>query len=544
MKKNILVFLIMLFVSTSISFAQSETKQKGKITYKLKMAEAHHLLLGDKNYRAALNIYRELLTDFTNDAMINYRIGECYLALNSPELAVEYFQNARKLKDKPIVPELHYNLGIAYHKNLQLDLAIESLEKFKATAKKSVLNTYNVSKALNQVNYAKKMKEHPVNVEIEILSENINSRGADYAPSITADGKTMIFTSRRSDTKGGGIDKAGDYKYFEDIYLSTWDSTLNNWGKAYPIEGNINTEGHDASLSISPDGNEIYIYRNDGSIYIGDIFVSKKRETSGKWSTPKPLDKTINTSYYESSASLSADGNKLFFVSERKEKKTGAQGKGDIYVVEKISKSQWGEPKNLGPIINTPEDEIAVFIHPDGKTLFFSSKGHLSMGGYDVFISKFNDADSTWSIPQNLGYPINTVNDDIHFILSLDGKTAYYSNELKEGMGERDIYKINMINYPVLTDGVAINLSILKGEIKSNEQTPIVADFIFKDNTGKEVAKTTSNTDGEYFITLKGGFAYSVSIQAEGYQSKTISIDLGVGKNSIHTQIENIVLEN
>lgn len=543
MKKNTLTFLLMLFVSTSISFAQTETKQKGKVTYKLKMAEAHHLMLGDNNYRAALNIYRELLTDFTNDAMINYRIGECYLNLNAPELAVEYFQNARKLQEKPISSALHYYLGIAYHKNLQLNEALESLEKFKATAKKKDLKTYDVSKALTQVNYAKKMKEHPVNVEIEILSENINSRGSDYAPSITADGKTMIFTSRRSDTKGGGVDKAGDYKYFEDIYLSSWDSIANDWGKAYPIEGSINTEGHDASLSISPNGHEIYIYRNDGSLYIGDIFVSKKRETSGKWSTPKPLEKPINTSYYESSASLSADGNKLFFVSERKEKKAGAQGKGDIYVVEKISKSAWGEPKNLGPTINTNEDEIAVFIHPDGKTLFFSSKGHLSMGGYDVFMSKFNDKDSTWSTPENLGYPINTVNDDIHFILSTDGKTAYYSNEKKEGMGERDIYKIDMSNYPVLTDGVAIKLSILKGSVKNQEEMPIVGQFTFKDTAGKEIAKTTSSSDGEYFITLAGEQTYTISVEAEGYQTKVFSVELGIGKNTIFTHIENILLE-
>lgn len=543
MKKNIYSFLFMLLISTSIAFAQPEAKSKGKVTYKLKMAEAHHLMLGENNYRAALNIYRELLTDFTNDAMVNYRIGECYLHLNSPELAVEYFQNARKLSEKPVAKELHYNLGVAYFRNLQIDEAITSFEQFKATAKGKYLKANNVDKALIQANYAKKMKEHPVNVKIETLSENINSRGGDYAPSISADGKTMIFTSRRSDTKGGAVDKAGDHKYFEDIYIASWDSVAKEWGKAYPIEGNINTEGHDASLSISPDGNEIYIYRNDGNLYIGDIFVSKKSKNSGKWGIPKPLDKPINSSFFESSTSLSADGNKLFFVSERPGKKNNAQGKGDIYVVEKISKTMWGEPKNLGPTINTPEDEIAVFIHPDGKTLFFSSKGHLSMGGYDVFMSIYNEKDNTWTAPQNLGYPINTVNDDVHFVLNIDGKTAYYSNEKKEGMGEQDIYKIDMSNYPVLTEGASIKLAIVKGEIKNNENAGITAELIFKDETGKEVAKTTSNVDGEYFITLTGNKKYSILIQAEGYKPKTITLNLSVEKNNILTHTENIGLE-
>src|SRR5690606_10746530 len=163
--------------------------------------------------------------------------------------------------------------------------------------------------------------------------------------------------SRRPDTKGGGIDKAGDYKYFEDIYIAQWDSVNNEWGKAYPIEGNINTDGHDACLSISPSGEEIFIYRNDGKLYIGDIFVSKKRN-SGKWSIPRSLEKPVNTSYFESSAQLTADGNYLFFISERTGKKNNPVGKGDIYISEKKSSRVWLEPKNIGTTINTPEDEI------------------------------------------------------------------------------------------------------------------------------------------------------------------------------------------
>jgi Tol biopolymer transport system component len=533
-KYTVLLLMSMLLLATS-TYAQGDDKKKGKIGYKFKMQEARHEFLTEGNVRAALNIYRELLKDFTNNALINYRIGECHFELENFELAVEYFQNAKKL-DSSIEKDIDFKLGEAYHRNGQLDKSLESYNAYKSVGKKKDIKFHHLDKRIAQVSYAKKMITTPVKVKIENLGKNINSRGGDYAPSISADGKTMIFTSRRSDTKGSGVDKAGDFKYFEDIYISEWDSTKNVWGKAHPIEGKLNTEGHDASLSISPDGEKIYIYRNDGSVYIGDIFISKKRKTSGTWGAPKALDKPINSSYFESSACLSADGNKLFFVSEREGKKHGAQGRGDIYVVEKISKTQWGEPKNLGPVINTSADEISVFIHPDGKTLFFSSKGHLSIGGLDIFMSKLQE-DGSWGKPENLGYPINTIGDDVHFVLSTDGNTAHYSAVKEGGFGERDIYKIDMSNYPILNEGVAISLTILKGTISSGEDK-VIADVTFKDEAGNEVAKTSSNSEGDYFITLTGGKKYTVIVKAEGYQSVSKEITLPLGKGKTLTQVE------
>lgn len=537
MKKTLLLIVAVNFIVLT-TFSQ-EDKKASKITYKKKMMDARHEFLTQNNVRAALNIYRELLQDFTNDAKVNYRIGECHYRLKNFELAVEYFQNARKM-DEEVDDELYFSLGQAYHRNGQLDKSLEAYNKYNSIASKKDRKYHNISKRLSQIDYAKKMIANPVKVEIENLGKNINSRGGDYAPSISADGKTMIFTSRRSNTMGGGVDRKGDFKYFEDIYISEWDSADNTWGKAMPIEGKLNTEGHDASLSISPDGNQIFIYRNDGELYIGDIFISKKRKTSGTWGTPRAMEKPINSSYFESSACLSADGNRLFFVSERIGKKNGAQGRGDIYVSERISRSTWSQPKNLGPVINTPGDEISVFIHPDGKTLFFSSNGHLSIGGYDIFMTRMN-ADSTWTKPENLGYPINTIDDDVHFVLATDGKSAHYSAVKKDGLGERDIYKIDLSNYPILTEGVSTNLSILKGTVKSGDDN-VVANITFKDSNGKEVAKTVCNEDGDFFITLAGGKKYTISVSAKGYDSKDIAVDLPVGKGATASHSETIEL--
>lgn len=540
MRKITLLFLMLTMLSASVTYAQKGDKKKGKITYKMKMQKARHQFLTERNVRAALNIYRELKQDFTNDAMINYRMGECYMELKKYELAVEYFQNSRKI-DAEIEGDVEYQLGGAYHLNAQLDKSLAAYNTYLSSAKKKDLKDKNLEGKITSVTYAIKMIANPVNVKIENLGKNINSRGDDSAPSISADGSTMIFTSRRADTKGGGVDKAGDYKYFQDIYIAEWDSVDNTWGKARPIEGKLNTEGHDASLSISPNGEKIYIYRNDGKVYIGDIFVSKKRKTSGTWGTPKALEKPINTSFYESSACLSADGNKLFFVSERIGKKNGALGQADIYVIEKISKTQWGEPKNLGPVINTPGDEAYVYIHPDGKTLFFSSDGHLSIGGYDLYMSKLQE-DGTWSKPENLGYPINTIGKDAHFILSLDGNVAYYSAVKEGGLGERDIYKIDMSNYPILNEGVAISLTILKGAITDGKDA-IVSEVVFKDEAGNEVGKTTSNSDGDYFITLTGGKKYTATVKAEGYKEVTTPIELPLGKGEILTEVVNFELK-
>lgn len=517
----------------------NDKKKKGKIGYKMKMADARHSYL-DGNIRGALNTYRELAKDFDNDAMIHYRTAECHYALKNYDLALEYYRNAKKV-DSDLVPEQNYTLAQSLHRVGLLDQAISYAQTYKDNAKKKHLKIWDADKLMTQLEYAKKQIASPKEVTISNLGKNINSRHGDYSPSITADGQTLIFTSRRANTKGGGIDKAGDHKYFEDIYMSTWDKKKENWSRAEPIEGKLNTEGHDASLSISPDGNQIYIYRNDGSVYIGDIFVSKKSKSSGKWRTPKDLEKPINTSYFESSASLSADGNRLFFVSEREGKKNGAIGRGDIYVVNKISRTQWSEPKNLGPVINTKEDEISVFIHPNGKSLFFSSKGHEeNMGGYDIFMSEFKD-DSTWSKPINLGYPINTVDDDVHFVLGTDGKIAYYSTIREDGMGERDIYKIDMSKYPIIKD-LKISLTILKGNISSTEGSTLQAEIIVSDEKGKQIGKTTANEYGDYFLTLPGNKKYFLRVNDSGYEMKKVEVELPLGEKETLSVEKNIVL--
>ncbi|CAG0953417.1 MAG: tetratricopeptide repeat protein [Bacteroidetes bacterium] len=519
MRGFLIIITFLLFVAIPSAFSQAEETASKKIKgkHKIKMSQARHEYLNG-NPRVALNLFREVHRDIPKNATVNYRIAECHYAINNKELAVEYFKNALSLNEK-VDKQAYFWYGMSLHRNGQLDEAFSAFEKFKATAKPAQLKQTHADHYIAQINEAKLQMSKPINVSLKNLGENVNSRFDDYSPSITADGKTMIFTSRRPDTQGGKVDEKSDNKYFEDIYISHFDEKENTWSEAEPIPGKINTVGHDASLGISKDGSMIFVYRNDGNLYIGDIFLSKISVSSNKWSTPKPLSKTVNSSYFESSASLSPDGKTLYFVSERPK---GSVGHADIYMSKRISKYNWTEPKNLGPVINSKEDEISVFIHPDGKTLFFSSKGNKSMGGYDIFMSRMND-DSTWTEPMNLGYPINTVDDDLHFVLSADYKTAYYSSIRPEGMGERDLYEIDFSHYDIM-QGMGAKLSILKGKVLINDTslTNIPKIEITDSETGKTIfAIETDDESREYFITLTGDKKYKVTASASGHKSVT-----------------------
>jgi tetratricopeptide (TPR) repeat protein len=487
-----------------------------------------------QDYRGALKMYYDMLAKEPNNAAYNYNAGQCLLELKKYEDAVTYFETT--LKQKPQYNEIiHLSLAKCYHSLGKLDESLAEVNDYLASSKKGKPKMYDEAvEVKNAATKAKELIQKPLNVTITNMGDVINSKYDDYAPSITADGKTMVFTSRREDTRGGGVELDG--KYFEDIYMTNFDEKTGKWTTAEAIKGSLNSEAHDASLSISPDGNQIFVYKNiPDETRSGDIYASNLSKT-GKWSTPRSISEKINSSFFESSASLSSDGQVLYFVSERHGKNT--IGNGDIYRVKKISKSDWGEPENLGGIVNTIEDEISVYIHPDGKTLFFSSKGHDGMGGYDIFKTTLGN-DCLWSKPENLGYPINTTNDDLHFVLTADNTTAYYSRTSgPSALGERDIYKIDMTKsgvMPVNMEDVekTKGLIIFKGDVIDNAVSQgIEADIVITDAaTNEQVHKINSTTEGSYFCMLKGNKKYNVTITKDGFNTLTELIDLTINTN-------------
>lgn len=421
---------------------------------KIKMMQAKTSMT-EEDYNGALRIYRELYTDNGTDGMLNWRMAECYLALNQGQDALAYLQKAREA-DPNIDKDLEYNTARAYRMERKQEEALKHLDAYLANDKLTNADKEKANELKAKCQATIDLMARPVDVKITSAGDGINTAdNHEYHPSVTADGRLMVFTSRRSDTEGGAR-YPEDNDWYEDVYISYWSDSLKGWAPAVPIPGAINTEMHDASLSISPDGRELFIYGNENS---GDIFISKTRMNKNasdaiaegssdaarlmslnRWSRAYSLGKNVNSGYWDSNASVSADGKMIYFASERPKGK----GNGDIWMSRAESKTKWFPAENL-EAINTIEDEKGAFIHADGKTLFFSSRGHNSMGGYDIFKS-VRQADGTWSEPVNLGYPINTPGDEVDFTVTADGKTAYYSTK-SSANGKYDIMKIDLSNY-------------------------------------------------------------------------------------------------
>jgi outer membrane protein OmpA-like peptidoglycan-associated protein len=354
-----------------------------------------------------------------------------------------------------------------------------------------------------------------IKIEITPLGEEINSSFNDYAPVITADGEELFFTSVRPVTEKD-IKKGKPVK--EMVYYSTFDSNTKKWKTAVPLGENINVPGrNNSNIAISPDGQRLLLYRDDARGN-GDIFESY---SEGKdWTIPKSIAEVINTEFHESSASISSDGRTIYFVSDRK----GGKGGRDIWQVSINSLGKWGKPMNLGRVINTPEDEEAVFIHPDGKTLYFSSKGHKSMGGYDIFKSEFDG--ENWGKPENMGEPINTAEDDLFFVIAASGKIAYYSSN--RGGESKNIYEIKFT--PISKEKPkAPQVMILKGVVKDmDSNAPIAASLQISDNnTDTVLASLTSNAaSGKYLVAIPAGKSFDITVNAPGYLFHTEKIVL------------------
>ncbi len=545
MNKGIVSISLILSICLSVVLPALAQKDDEKESLTLKMAQAW-MRFNEDDYNGAMRIYRELFKHYPENSQLNYRMGQCYVETNKMDSALSHLNIATQT-DTTIKGEAYFLSGKAYQYMGDLDKAIDNFYKYKSKLSPKQNERDFVNVLLQQCLTAKDLMANPVNVKITNLGTNINTKYVDACPSITADGKTLIFTSRRPENTGGLIDPYSE-NYYDDIYISTYDDATKEWSLAKNIGAPINTDAHDANMSISPDGNTIFIYKNVENVTkSGDIYYSTRKPT-GEWSETKPLEgKYTNSTYFESSACITPDGNTIYFVSEREKE---GFGHGDIYYVKKEGK-EWGKPINLGSPINTVYDEIGVYIHPDGKTLFFSSNGHKTMGGYDIFMSALGD-DGKWSEPINLGYPLNTTRDEIHFVLGTERKTAYISSNRDDGYGLYDIYKVDMSYYFRSNKNIPENiataisgppLSILKGKVTDGESNqPIKATIIIKDVVDEKTNITESDENGEYFITLPADKKYEIIVKTKGYKNLNVKFKLPRGESDTYTMVKHLLL--
>ncbi len=504
-KKNV-------FTSTSDATKMSLAKQK--------------LYAGD--FGSALATYKEVEKNNPKNSTVQYYIAFCQVQLNQKTQAKEALLRAFAFNTE-VKPETHLLMAQLLQEQEDYTNALRHLSSFDSLALITLPEQEAVAESKlcrAQCQVGKSQLEHPRNVSLSNLGPNINSKYDDKNPCITADGRKLVFTSRRPETTSSERDIEGDGGYFEDIYISTLDSVSKAFTSALPVAGAINTKAHDACTSISPDGKQIFIYKNDADKAEsrgGNIFVSKI--AGDKWKAPVTLGKPINTSYWEGGVCVSADGKRYFFTSERK----GGFGKSDIWMVEKKAKNEWGKPVNLGPEVNTEYDEAGVFLAPDGKTLFFCSNGPNSMGNYDVFKTTFENG--KWTQPLNLGYPINSAAKEGQITLSADARFAYISSNRIGSLGESDVFQIDLKDFAILeSDGTPKTnngLSILRGTIREGYEGYGMQDTEIKvtNLSNQEVNTTTTNENGEYFFTLKGG-QYKLDIVKKGYAPISEKIEL------------------
>jgi hypothetical protein len=541
--KKILAGTICFLLLAITGFSQGSTNILDKTGIELKMFNAHQAFLrGD--YAEALATYKEVNTAKPNDASVLFHLGQCYLAMNDIDNAISNLEKAEGI-DPNGGDELHLNLGQAYLQSDNADKALKELQMFKQKYADDAKKTKEseVDYYIGQCNTAIQLKAKPVKVVITNMGVAVNSEYDDKTPLLADDGRTLIFTSSRPSMSSGHTKEGQAPVAFDNIYSSEWDSTTHKWGLSYMMQGDINEPySQNAATGISADGQYLFMYKNNGQDAVGgDIFVAKKSH-SGTYGSPITLGHPVNTSYFEACGTLSPDGGTLYFMSER----PGGFGQADIYKSDKIGKSEWGEPINVGPTINTPYDDGSPFIGPDGKTMFFSSQGHNSMGGYDIFKSSMND-NGNWGPVMNLGYPINSVNNDKSFTISIDAKAGYFVSDRKGGMGGSDIYMVDLTQYPLLAADSGSNkpkgLSILRGKVSNSKGKGIEAARItVTDSLGTKVTLQTDG-DGKYYITLKGNAGYKVKADSKGFKPSTVNIRLPESPMGTYSMEQNFELE-
>ncbi|MGE0562196.1 MAG: hypothetical protein AB7O47_10290 [Flavobacteriales bacterium] len=505
--------LLLMFLTTSVLSAQTTISSKEEKDM-LQKAEAYYFDEDQQNIPKALELFEQLSKNKPADPYYRLMEGICYTYFrNKKTLALSILQEVKE--KNPTFNEVNFYLARAYAVNRDFKKAIETYQEYmssqdvsdeqKAKARQNIIYCQNAEKFMND----------SLVVDIINIGKPINTEHSEYVPVITSDETVLIYTYRGELSKGGLMDKTGKPdprgEYYEDIMVSY--KVGNTWLEPESIGDNINTNGHDASIALSVDGQQLFIYKSTKSDN-GDIYTSYLNGDS--WTKPEKLKGEVNTTAWEGSASLSSDGKTLYFSSNRE----GGFGERDLYSAGLKPDGTWGNVKNLGPTINTKYDDDAPFIHPDRRTMYYSSKGHNSMGGYDIFYTYLND--DGWDEPINIGYPVNTIDDDRYYVLSADAKTGYYSTAGRSENGTHDIYTVSPGHF-----GKRPILALVVGVVNKDDK-PVEADItVTNETTGNLEGKFKSNSSsGKYMLALTPGNKYKIAIEVEGYDTKIDYIDV------------------
>ncbi|MFO7940472.1 MAG: OmpA family protein [Bacteroidales bacterium] len=541
--KRTFITLYFLFVSLLVVQAQLDIPIK-KREFKIKKTGFKdawgNVRTGDQYFDAGIGTFPDALKHYLlayrynkNNPELNYKIGVCYLTTNKYSKAPEFLEMAY-LANENVAEDILLMMARAYHLNLRFDKAIEYYESFYEQLTRKALKhlTIDVQKLITECRHGKELVSNPDRVIIENMGSRINTQHDDYNAVLHPNDSLLYYTSRSKDSRKDDRYKL-DNKFYEEIFVARAAGEL--WRRGQPVEKRLNSDNHESVLAFNEDGSKIFIY--NGEKRDGEILVSEYRK--GKWRRLKTINR-IGSGDKETSITFMPGDSVAFFVSERS--KEGLGGK-DIYWTHKNAKGKWEHPVNLGNVVNSIYDEEAVFWDPSTERLYFSSKGHNSMGGYDVFYTSQAD-DGSWTQPVNIGFPVNTPNDELFFHPIAESNQAYLSAKRDNGLGGFDIYKLiflgeekellsatanNWLTWDVNQDpilfyqepeGIKVDTSVyLAGHIlDSQSQSPIVGALEVVDLEKSEViGKAITDTSGAYKIRLPERKEYGIEITAKEY---------------------------
>lgn len=466
------------------------------------------------NYQAGIEYLDKALNRDSNFIEAHLLKAEFHEYLLEYDEAIKHYEKSLELNPNYLRSGVTYFfLGNLQHATEDYDNAIKNLDIYiqnrnanPQLQQKAALIRANAEFAKNAI--ANPLPFDPINV-----GPGINTADPEYFPTITVDGKTILFTRR---IKDGRVQ--GRYKEQEDFFVSHLSNNV--WQKAIPMPTNVNTVNNEGAPTIAADGRTLIFvgcadqFGSYGDNRAGrgscDLFITKK--LGNRWSDPENLPGTLNSIHWETQPSLSSDGKTLYFI--RGIRGRNATNNSDIYVSHLQVNGEWSTPKKLPDHINTPGREESVVIHPDGKTLYFASRGHIGMGGSDIYVTRMNDK-GEWSMPENLGYPINTKYDENSLMVGPDGEVAFFASDREGGYGDLDIYYFTMPESmrPTKTlyfEGLVYDI---------NTKEPIPGKFKLVDiETGKEIMYSEADAvTGEFTVSLPVNKEYALTVEYPGY---------------------------
>jgi outer membrane protein OmpA-like peptidoglycan-associated protein/Tol biopolymer transport system component len=528
--KNLFFILIALSVCVN-SIGQTKYTTKNKKAIKLFEAGMKEPglsidpVLNMPNYRGGLELMKQAIAKDSNFLEAHLVAGEFAENIYEYETAVIHYKRVLAINPRhSATGSTYFYLANMEQATGKYDDAIRNIDlflKFPMANDQLVKSAHEIRA---NCEFSKSAMNRPVDFKPINVGPGINTEHPEYFPTITVDGKTILFTREIPDNRVSTKKKAQ-----EDFYVSTLQ-TNNIWGKAVAMPSNINTVQNEGAPTLAPDGRGLVFVacpdvtgKNYGRDRTGrgscDLFYTKK--LGSRWTDPVNIPGYINSYHWETQPSLSADGKTLYFI--RGIRGANANGNSDIYVSHLDENGIWGKAERLPNHINTMSAEESVLIHPDGKTLYFASRGHIGMGGSDLYVTRM-DENGNWSNPQNLGYPINTRFDENSLMVSADGEIAFFASDRTGGFGGLDIYFFNMPEH--LKPTKTLYFEGLVYDIETRD--PVAGKFTLKDlETGEEVIISTADkVTGEFMVSLPIDRRYALSVEYPGYTFFSQSFDM------------------